>query len=64
MKIEKCDRCGAESPDKKGLFQGNHWYAIRARMRIDDWNIDKLLLCGKCYKKLKRLVKTFMRRGK
>ncbi len=54
--LELCDgSCGRESPDKKGLWEGNHWLEVTIRDRrrpstYRDTN-EHYLVCKECAKK-------------
>ena len=49
---EICDGCKAESPDKEGLFQGNHWVEVIVKNRKGGFlgveREEKLLFCINC----------------
>ncbi len=47
MKQDKCDGCGAISPDEDGLWQGNHWFEISVQERCKE-DKQEYLLCRNC----------------
>lgn len=48
--IKVCDGCGAQSPNKKGLFVENHWIEINAQWRgpLGYPRSEQLIYCPTC----------------
>ncbi len=53
MKIERCDGCGAESPDEDGLHVANHWWDLESVHRNDAGGDRRVLVfCQSCADKV------------
>lgn len=52
-KVEKCDGCGAMSPDENGLYQANNWVEVVVKKRKFKWLHSSVpdgdfLFCQEC----------------